>query len=107
MGDPNMDGKHVQGLINTLDKDGDGEIDYIEFAKQYGAGTTSKELKKVIDRIAMGETQGGPQRLVELDTYRERATDKRTTGLESRAALLKERKRQSVQFARSKLKNIN
>merc|ERR1711865_828382 len=104
---PDMPPKQMQDLIKMLDKDGDGEIDYVEFAKQYGSANTSKELKSVVDDLAAGRGAEGRHRekLVQLDTYRE--IKPKLTGLDSREALLKERKRQSVDFARSKLKDIN
>eukprot|EP01047_Picozoa_sp_COSAG01_P033939 COSAG01_NODE_2523_length_7514_cov_55.219420_2_plen_49_part_00 len=33
---PNIGADKIQNMIHSLDKDGDGEIDYLEFAKKYG-----------------------------------------------------------------------
>jgi hypothetical protein len=41
----------MEDMIRQLDKDGDGEIDYVEFAKQYGSAKADPGLKKMMDAV--------------------------------------------------------
>lgn len=85
-------------MIRSLDKDGDGEIDYLEFAKKYGYGAvsvllasrwyitpvilvsrsakTDPEMRHIMESVARaGQSEGqGTRRSDNMDTYRELPT---------------------------------
>lgn len=105
----NMTDGTVDELLTIVDKDGDGEIDYLEFAKQCtdpGQG----RARQVLDQVTKGLTsaRGAGQREFEkVDTYREGRTalyePKKYTGVRTRQALLKQRKSVYRDFAATQL----
>ena len=92
-----------------LDKDGDGEIDYIEFAKQCtdpGRGVAQAALEEVTQ--GMASSRGQAQREVDsIDTYRDdnRALfeTKRYSGFQTRGALRKSRRDNQRSFCANQL----
>ena len=104
-----MDDEKVDRLINIVDKDGDGEIDYLEFAKQCtdpGHGAARDALDEVTQ--GMASSRGQAQREVDsVDTYREdnRALfeNKRYSGFQTRGALQKSRRDNQRTFCAKQL----
>jgi hypothetical protein len=98
-------------LAALVEQDGDGEIDYLEFAKQCtdpGQGRARAVLEQVTRGIA--SARGAGERALEsVDTYREGRTalyePKVYTGVRTRGALLKHRKGQYRQFASTQLRD--
>ena len=112
---PNIDRESIASLIDVMDKDGDGEIDYLEFAKQYGSASTAPATKKLMDQVARGklDSQRGPTK-EELDTFRNKAdrgssigSRHTRAGFHSRDAMFKSRKVDYNKFAKDQLKDID
>ena len=105
-----MDDATVDELITIVDKDGDGEIDYLEFAKQCtdpGHGRARDVLDQVTE--GMASSRGAAQREFDrVDTYRDDNKalfeDKRYSGFQTRGALFKSRRDNQRQFCAKQLK---
>ena len=104
-----MTDEKVDSLIKIVDKDGDGEIDYLEFAKQCtdpGYGAAREALEEVTQ--GMASSRGQAQREMDsVDTYREdnRALfeNKRYSGFQTRGALQKSRRDKQRTFCSKQL----
>jgi len=103
---PDFGAKRIQDMIHSLDKDGDGEIDYLEFAKQYGSAKADPSMKHMMEAVAQAGRRGkSGGRRDELDTYRDLSS--KFAGHQSRTAMFKTRKLDMQAFTSGKLSDID
>ena len=101
---PGVPPQAIEEMIYSMDKDGDGEIDYLEFSKKYGSAKTDPETKKVMEMVASGGTKGRRVKGEDLDTYRNKKAP--FAGHQSRSAMFKTRKLDYKRMADGKLSDI-
>lgn len=101
---PNVPAEAIEDMIHSMDKDGDGEIDYLEFSKKYGSAKTDPKTKAVMEMVATGGTKNSRIKGHELDTYRQQKLP--FAGHQSRSSMYKTRKLDYKRMADGKLSDI-
>jgi hypothetical protein len=101
---PSVPADAIEDMIHSMDKDGDGEIDYLEFSKKYGSAKTDPKTKQVMEMVATGGPQNRRSKGEQLDTYRNQKPP--FAGHQSRSAMFKTRKLDYKRMADGKLSDI-
>ena len=101
---PSVPAAAIEDMIHSMDKDGDGEIDYLEFSKKYGSAKTDPKTKQVMETVATGGAKNTRVKGQELDTYRMQKLP--FAGHQSRSAMFKTRKLDYKRMADGKLSDI-
>ena len=105
---PQVPSAAVEEMILSMDKDGDGEIDYLEFSKKYGDAKTDRPTKQLMEQVA-GATANQRVKGADLDTFRMvevGGPGSKFSGYQSRSAMFKTRKLDMQNFANGKLSDI-
>ena len=101
---PSVPAAAIEDMIHSMDKDGDGEIDYLEFSKKYGSAKTDPKTKQVMETVATGGAKNTRVKGQELDTFRMQKLP--FAGHQSRSAMFKTRKLDYKRMADGKLSDI-